>query len=110
MKEFSKDEYNRLCAEFLGAIKYIPKPWYMLPQYSEHWYFSNRHKPNRFTDKMLRFDSDWNWIMEVITKMYSHLNPSSSLKQDLIRSVCTGNKDKTVWIIWEFLNNQFKYI
>lgn len=66
-------EYNKLCAEFLGAI------------YSEHakaWGFGNaRIEPNtlkfgnrlikgavwaeRF-EKELKFHSDWNWIMEVV--------------------------------------------
>lgn len=69
VKEFNKEEYNKMCAKFLGAIEYIPKPWYYFPRYQQHWFFPIRFEPNRFTTKMLKFDSDWNWIMEVKTKM-----------------------------------------
>lgn len=58
-------DYNKRCAKFLGAELYIPKPWYYLPKYQEHYYFKNRYEPNRFTLKMMKFHSDWNWIMEV---------------------------------------------
>ena len=59
-------EYNKRCAELLGAEHYIPKAWYYFPQYREHYYFKNRYYPNRFTIKMMKFHSDWNWIMEVV--------------------------------------------
>ena len=59
-------EYNKRCAEFLGAELYIPKPWYYFPKYNEHYYFKSRYEPNRFTLKMMKFHSDWNWIMEVV--------------------------------------------
>ena len=65
-------EYNKRCAEFLGAI------------YSNHakaWGFGNaknigtmKFKGTEFKDviqaerfeKVLQFHSDWNWIMEVV--------------------------------------------
>lgn len=55
-----------MCAEFLGAELYIPKPWYCFPKYQEHYYFKGRYESNRFTIKMLKFHSDWNWIMEMV--------------------------------------------
>ena len=68
-------QYNKMCAEFLGAI------------YSEHaeaWGFGNAKnigskmfhgvmyhnviEAQRF-EKELKFHSDWNWIMEIVTKI-----------------------------------------
>ena len=71
MKQFDIKEYNKMCAEFLGGTEYIPKPWYYFPRYQRHWFFPNRLEPNRFTSKMLKFHTDWNWIMEVVEKIES---------------------------------------
>ena len=64
-------QYNKRCAEFLGAI---------YSDYAEAWGFGNAKnigskmfggvmyhdviQAERF-EKELKFDSDWNWIMEV---------------------------------------------
>jgi len=98
-KEFNKEEYNKLCAEFLGGIEYIPKPWYYFPRYQRHWFFPNRLEPNRFISKMLKFDTDWNWIMEVVEKIESLHVDNYVTTLPMI-----AKKEPVVQAIWEFLN------
>jgi hypothetical protein len=111
-KEYKKEEYNKLCAEFLGAIEYIPKPWYYFPRYQQHWFFPNRIAPNRFVTKMLKFDTNWNWIMEVVEKINSvdvyKNNPSDTtlaiIREEMRTFLGVSNKEAVVHSIWEFLN------
>jgi hypothetical protein len=68
-------EYNKRCAEFLGATPtkdWLGKDGYELKD-NELWYhtqWSNRFQDTlelysyRYSD--LKFHSDWNWIMEVV--------------------------------------------
>ena len=71
------ENYNRLCAEFLGAI---------YSDSAEAWGFGNAKnigskmfrgvmdhnviQAERF-EKELKFHSDWNWIMEVLLQIQS---------------------------------------
>jgi hypothetical protein len=124
-KEFNKEEYNKLCAEFLGGIEYIPKPWYYFPRYQRHWFFPNRLEPNRFNSKMLKFDTDWNWIMEVKTKIctlnsidefntcydsvsngfFCVISPSHNNTFNLFQTpILLTEKEAVVQAIWIFLN------
>jgi hypothetical protein len=125
-KQFNKEEYNKLCAEFLGGVEYIPKPWYYFPRYQQHWFFPNRLKPNRFNSKMLKFDTNWNWIMEVVEYIPQKvqginvsIHPNSCLitdtgvrgqlsldaSENIVRVLDAENsKEAVVQAIWEFLN------
>lgn len=57
------EKYNRLCAEFLGGVydSDMTKYWFHLPV---EW--SGVFAP---TTSDLKFDSDWNWIHEVLEKI-----------------------------------------
>jgi hypothetical protein len=66
-------EYNKLCAEFLGA-KNIGKKGFSDDDYYQHDLFlrtewSNKYQDNIEVDTLplfsMKFHSDWNWIMEV---------------------------------------------
>lgn len=63
-------EYNKRCAEFLGGSLHKMQPplnpqWFDLP-------FSKRGIP----EGLLKFHSDWNWIMEVVETIENKLNDS----------------------------------
>ena len=121
MKPFNKEEYNKLCAEFLG--------W----NFSIHGVYKD--ELTRYKKEELKFDSDYNWIMEVIEKiqnirrevkeygvlewfevhLYSHgcliksgLNHADGETKSpyyYSNSVWKSNcKEAVVQAIWEFLN------
>lgn len=116
MKPYNEQEFNKLCAEFLGAIEYIPKPWYYFPQYKQHHYFPNRTYPNRFTVSMMRFHSDWNWIMEVVEKIENlgfqfagrkstyYVVDENTGGAEIIAITASTKKQAVVEAIWGFLN------
>ena len=54
MKDFNKEDYNKLCAEFLGT--------------EETEYLVEEQMDLR-GNKELLFHSDWDWIMQVIEKI-----------------------------------------
>jgi hypothetical protein len=94
MKGFNKEEYNKMCAEFLN-LKLDTETW-TEPSYEFRdidWFL-----------KELVFHLDWNWIMEVVEKIYSVINPSDSRKHDLIQRVGRVDKEAVVQALWEFLN------
>ena len=127
MKKFHVKEYNKLCSEFMGLIP-LTKP------------YLGAYTTNNSTEKMLssflelvtsdmieeswyvypKFDSDWNWITEVTTKIETlHPNYHSKLicsvngvyvQEFWTREGIKGwgqSKDKkeaVVQAIWEFLN------
>jgi hypothetical protein len=57
MKEFNLEEYNELCADFMG-MKYASKRRF---NKDTGWVYSVR--------ALDMFNSDWNWIMEVKSKI-----------------------------------------
>jgi hypothetical protein len=103
MKPYNKQEYNRLCAEFLGWEQGEDgRYWKKTPTESSNWY----------VDEMY-FHSDWNWIMEVWEKI--KLIPNfedwyDDLKLGSMRNMICGTfsivdpKEAVVQSIWEFLN------
>jgi hypothetical protein len=59
-------EYNKKCAEFLGGVyeryeklSFEPKGRWFIKQF-----------PDALQDHNLKFHSDWNWIMEVVKKIW----------------------------------------
>jgi hypothetical protein len=85
MKDFNKEEYNKLCAEFLGwELKSYPT--YMNTPFSGKsiWFSptSSDGKTRTFACERGNefFDSDWNWIMEVVEQI-----------ENLGGAVCIGN-------------------
>lgn len=90
-------EYNKMCAEFLGGI---------YSTYAEAWGFGNAYiQPNeiKFGDrtfkgavfaerfeKELKFHSDWNWIMEVAEKIENKLSESFNV------DICNKNQCEIV--------------
>lgn len=117
MKEFNKQEYNRLCAEFLGW-KETKSCWLTLS--------SNLNKGFAATKSSdLKFDSDWNWIMEVIEKIegldYPHTKYIATISVNIYHKECSleysgyesgtfiivtenTTKEAVVQAIWQFLN------
>jgi hypothetical protein len=116
LKESQILQYNKMCAEFLGAI------------YSEHaeaWGFGNAKnigskmfhgvmyhnviEAQRF-EKELKFHSDWNWIMEVVEAIKNIQNPRehsdstcSTLKREIQAHLGRANKEAVVKAINQFL-------
>ena len=104
MREYSRIEYNKLCAEFLGYTNTTPTdPDFSI--YENEKGITVKGRLYKLLEPMsMEFDSDWNWIMEVLLKAYSVLPPSSDTRQDLIRRAGSGSKEATVLAIWNFLN------
>ncbi len=105
MKPFDSIEYNKLCAEFLGW-NYLIRGVY-------------KDELTRYKKEELKFDSDWNWIMEVVEKIeqtyvtdsYSRLNDDDKHEFNIWNKTTTEicgrgdtKKEAVVQAIWEFLN------
>ena len=121
MKNFNKEEYNKLCAEFLGGVLSemeapLNPQWFGLP-------FEKRGIP----EGLLKFDFDWNWIMEVVEKIedglklhtvtsqgmtghYININRGVSVAHSSLSNpskfMGTGKtkKEAVIRAIWEFLD------
>jgi hypothetical protein len=90
MKQYNRDEYNLMCAKFLDLD--IGHDDMVIDKFGKgHW-------------TKMKFDTDWNWIMEVAKKIYSTIDPSSSRRHDLIAFIGKGAKEQAVKQIWEYLN------
>jgi hypothetical protein len=158
MKEFNKEEYNKMCAEFLGW-EYFPESksgntwpdgthngeynvfdiWVKNPTekyrkllcHSAYEYLGGEYndeikKSDLFEDYVytLKYDSDWNWIMEVVEKIesigfnfnlikngdnYAEIRSSSCYDEKISDSMdlekeYISKKEAVVQAIWEFLN------
>jgi hypothetical protein len=114
MKELNKEEYNKMCADFMGM------------QYADERSFNK--EAGTWTHSMRSLDSfhtDWNWIMEVVEKIEStqrskfspYTHPAvevSSLccsivfygnyKQVVAEVIRPTKKEAVVQAVWEFLN------
>lgn len=82
MKEYNKEEYNKMCAEFLGFEISENEECFKLPN-KNGWV------------KLSIFHSDWNWIMEVVEKIQ---------ETHVVCSIGKSNKEAVVQSIWNFLN------
>jgi hypothetical protein len=120
MTPFNKEEYNRMCAEFLGGTLYkmeapLNPQWFNLP-------FQKKGIP----EGLLKFDTDWNRIMEVVDKINDpengimvSIHPNSCMITDngrrgkwslnsisnIVRVIdAKDRKEAVIQAIWEFLN------
>lgn len=90
MKNFNKEEYNKLCAEFMG---------FEISENEECFKIPNK---NGWVNLSI-FDSDWNWIMQVVEKIKS-IDLKLSVEHDEVTSLfITSSKKRVVQKIWEFL-------
>jgi hypothetical protein len=113
MKEFNLEEYNKMCAKFLG---WKQNNHYFIFDESTHTLCLS----NVFIED-LKFDSDWNWIMEVVEKIQGILIKFSDefciefyegLPEEKVTYVSFANyegksknsKEAVVQAIWGFLN------
>ena len=123
MKEFNKEEYNRMCAEFLGwELKSYPT--YMNTPFSGRsiWFSptSSDGKTRTFACERGKefFDSDWNWIMEVYNKINhkdsfitlpmngveDSITPFINESGKVKRALMSGEREVVAQAIWKFLN------
>jgi hypothetical protein len=115
MKPYNKQEFNRLCAKFLGWKHYegLNPSWNgSFETIQSDSYFFNRV----YTKSELRFHSDWNWIMEVALKIRSiqpfeteyndekSIVPFVNFRSAVVVALMHANKKVAVETIWEFLN------
>lgn len=115
MTPFNNEEYNRMCAEFMG-FKVIPCGTIPI----------GKIKHPEISEAFLKYDTDWNWIMEVVDKINDpkngimmSLHPNSCMITDngrrghlslnsistMVRVIDTKDrKEAAVLAIWEYLN------
>lgn len=100
MKELNEQEYNKMCAEFMG-LTVIPAGTKAIGKI---------HFPE-VSEAFLKYDVDWNSIMEVVEKINSinlFENPSDTtlltIREEMGAYLGLSNKEAVVNSIWEFLN------
>ena len=108
MTPYNEQEFNRLCAEFLGM-----KDYHLINENFEEgyaWYYPDK---NGYSDidknpasgyyRLPKFHSDWNWIMEVVEKIS---NIPDGVGYVFIRDLdgIMHKKQVVVEAIWQFLN------
>ncbi len=114
MKGFNKEEYNKMCAEFMG---------FEISENGECFKIPNK---NGWVNLSI-FYSDWNWIMEVVEKIEDGLKLHTVTSQGMTghyininRGVSVANsslsnpskfmgtgktkKEAVIRAIWEFLD------
>lgn len=96
-------EYNERCAEFLGWS--YGHPDRLETRWSTDWFDNNGYRHS-----YLHFDSDWNWIHEVINGIKNTTNPKSNsdttfstLRGDIKKRLGTSHKEATIQAINQFL-------
>jgi hypothetical protein len=119
-RKFKKEEYNKLCAEFLGYVNTTPTD----KDFNIHEHPITKKMIETNFDK--RFLQDWNWIMEVVEYIPQKvqginisIHPNSCLITDTgVRGQYSLNasknivkfldaptrKEAVVQALWEFLN------
>ena len=106
-------DYNRRCAEIVG----LKRGWWIsqekpLTDDKKQWWDINGKTflgTKVYYDKDLKFHSDWNWIMEVVEKIYSlniyydKYKPFNSSQFTNGEIELTTNKEAVVEAINQFL-------
>jgi hypothetical protein len=129
-KEYNKEEYNKLCAEFMGYKLITPEmrkhPAEWISSYWENPEFNGSSKGVLCSENGLQYNTNWNWIMEVVDTIPQKvqginvsIHPNSCLITDtgvrgqlsldasknIVRVLdAKNNKEAVVQAIWEFLN------
>lgn len=98
MKQFDIIEYNKMCAEFMG-LTVIPAGTKAIGKI---------HFPE-VSEAFLKYDVDWNSIMEVVEKIkpivfMSKTKPLTDHNTNLLYALMSAEKELVVKMIWEFLN------
>lgn len=121
------ENYNRLCAEFLGAIDNTHVQGFMLKPgelnlsfdiFDEKIFSNNGSSGWKIKD--LKFHSDWYWIIKVVEAIYKTQNPRksedtthSTLKRDIQIQLGKLQKERLIKEIDKFLtwyNNEIQTI
>ncbi len=77
MEDFNIDEFNKLCAEFIGA-KNLGKKGYSDYDTYEHELFERTEWSHKYQDNIetsecsvfrMEFNTNWNWIIKVLTEI-----------------------------------------
>ena len=107
LKEYNEQEYNKLCAEFLG--------WKNKGMVNFELWVSTENQYGITTNE-LKFHSDWNWIMEVFKKiqqkgyLYGIVAEASSIwkHEDIDTPVfiqtSKASLEASIQVFWQFLN------
>lgn len=108
-KEFNKYEYNKLCAEFMGYEYYGWNHPFHKKDVSKRGYWAKKNAKSHdirlnVLFNPLRFDSDWNWIMEVVGKICTVYKDTPITSVHLLNHPIFTPKEAVVQAIWEFLN------
>jgi hypothetical protein len=95
------DNYNCLCAKFLGWV---------YNEQTNFWNEDMRHDFSFLEDYDLKFHSDWNWIMEVVEAIKNTTNPRehsdttfSTLRFEIQTHLGRANKEAVIETINQFL-------
>lgn len=116
MKPFNEEEYNRMCAEFLD-IKYskLHKGELTTERLESEWMctyanlqYTDSHDDFPLLEPMdyLKFDTDWNWIHNVIDKI-KEMYDGQELPEhayNIWNLSALTRKEIVVRYIWYFLN------
>jgi len=120
MKEYNKEEYNKLCAEFMGyklvtpEMRKHPEEW--ISSYWENPDFNGSSKGVLCSENGLQYNTNWNWIMEVVEKIeqagfdvniFQHdatIKKSGEFIVITHASKVKTKKEAVIQAIWEFLN------
>jgi hypothetical protein len=116
MKPYNEQEFNRLCAEFLGYVNTTPTdPIFNIYENKNGFMVDGKH--HILLEIMsMKFHSDWNWIMEVALKIRSiqpfeteyndekSIVPFVNFRSAVVVALMHVNKKVAVETIWEFLN------
>ena len=113
MKPYNEQEFNKLCAEFIGWKHYegLNPSWNgSFETVQSDNYFFNRV----YMKSELKFHSDCNWIHEVIEKIYyfktliisnNHCEVHFMIEDNMRINVhARTTKEAVVQAIWQFLN------
>jgi len=128
MKEFNKEEYNKLCAEFLewkeDFAHELDRHGYVqtIDGYKTPFLNIAGHESNRsmliHSIAQLKFDSDWNWIMEVVEKIETLIDgfvlfriedegcfvAAMGVQNYNNYTTMATKKEAVIQAIWDFLN------
>jgi hypothetical protein len=110
MKPYNETEYNRLCAKIL-EWEYDPNgDCYSVKEFK--FPFNDRLA---YTVQLMKFDFDYNWIMEVYNKIrelnftiqfngMDSIVPLLNARRPIVRAIINGDKKDLIEQIWIFLN------